>query len=396
MSSEEIIYISTENSEVPADALELQQVSLETVPVETTAMHSVEVCRDNSGSWVQGLHCDPPFISLQPLGISNLSHGDHDPDMFMLHTGEELVDCQDIDSLLAINDFEGQLAIPGVPEDDFFQQTLASLSAPTAFATFDQDPSLLNDSTHSGKLSGSGAEVKFEAEVEAGSSSSSLNPKTWEQKQVQIKTLEGEFSVTVWAECGKKEAEVQCQEQARSSSPDYSEYLKGKKLPPGGIPGIDLSDPKQLAEFTRMKQKPKEDGPRTIACPQAGCEKMFKDNSAMKKHLHIHGPRVHMCAECGKAFLESSKLKRHQLVHTGEKPYQCVFEGCGKRFSLDFNLRTHVRIHTGDRPFVCPFDECTKRFTQSTNLKSHMLTHTKNKGRSSEGKKGGPSRTWQK
>ena len=27
---------------------------------------------------------------------------------------------------------------------------------------------------------------------------------------------------------------------------------------------------------------------------------MFKDNSAMRKHLHTHGPRVHVCAECGK------------------------------------------------------------------------------------------------
>lgn len=56
-------------------------------------------------------------------------------------------------------------------------------------------------------------------------------------------------------------------------------------------------------------------------CPK-GCTKMFRDNSAMRKHLHTHGPRVHVCAECGKAFVESSKLKRHQLVHTGEKPFQ--------------------------------------------------------------------------
>jgi len=78
---------------------------------------------------------------------------------------------------------------------------------------------------------------------------------------------------------------------------------------------------------------------KKIACPHKGCHKNFRDSSAMRKHLHTHGPRVHVCAECGKAFVESSKLKRHQLVHTGEKPFQCTFEGCGKRFSLDFNLR---------------------------------------------------------
>ena len=127
------------------------------------------------------------------------------------------------------------------------------------------------------------------------------------------------------------------------------------------------------------KERGNEDPIRTIACPHKGCTKMFRDNSAMRKHQHTHGPRVHVCAECGKAFVESSKLKRHQLVHTGEKPFQCTFEGCGKRFSLDFNLRTHVRIHTGDRPYVCPFDGCNKKFAQSTNLKSHILTHAKAK-----------------
>ncbi|KAH8855944.1 Transcriptional repressor protein YY1 [Schistosoma japonicum] len=116
---------------------------------------------------------------------------------------------------------------------------------------------------------------------------------------------------------------------------------------------------------------------RTVFCPHIGCGKTFRDTAAMRKHLHTHGPRVHICAECGKAFVESSKLKRHQLVHTGEKPYQCAFDGCGKRFSLDFNLRTHLRIHTGDRPYPCPQPGCSKRFAQSTNLKSHLATHSK-------------------
>ncbi|XP_028161806.1 transcriptional repressor protein YY1-like [Ostrinia nubilalis] len=214
----------------------------------------------------------------------------------------------------------------------------------------------------------------------------------WEQKQVQIKTMEGEFSVTMWA-TGEDDDDGSNPEP----DPDYTEYMTGKKNILGNetMPGLDLSDPKQLAEFARpghkirLKKPIAETSDRTIACPHKGCGKMFRDNSAMRKHLHTHGPRVHVCAECGKAFVESSKLKRHQLVHTGEKPFQCTFEGCGKRFSLDFNLRTHVRIHTGDRPYVCPFDGCNRKFAQSTNLKSHILTHAKAKSRNSLSRNGG-------
>lgn len=38
---------------------------------------------------------------------------------------------------------------------------------------------------------------------------------------------------------------------AAEADTDYTEYMTGRKMPSTGLPGIDLTDPKQLSEFTR-------------------------------------------------------------------------------------------------------------------------------------------------
>lgn len=76
----------------------------------------------------------------------------------------------------------------------------------------------------------------------------------WKQRQVQIKTMEGEFSVTMWASSETDDEDGSNPEM----DPDYTEYMNSKRIvqdSPIPMTGVDLSDPKQLAEFAKPVNK---------------------------------------------------------------------------------------------------------------------------------------------
>ncbi|KAL3228376.1 hypothetical protein MRX96_048603 [Rhipicephalus microplus] len=113
-----------------------------------------------------------------------------------------------------------------------------NIPVPTPEVLIETSPSTSGKRGRKGKRGGKGRSFGGELTFETDRST-----RKWEQKQVQIKTLEGEFSVTMWASGTEDE------ESTPEPDPDYTEYMTGKKIAPGGIPGVDLSDPKQLAEF---------------------------------------------------------------------------------------------------------------------------------------------------
>jgi uncharacterized Zn-finger protein len=133
----------------------------------------------------------------------------------------------------------------------------------------------------------------------------------------------------------------------------------------------ELDDSITIEEHGIVNRETKKEEVRSHECEV--CKKTYSKLSKLQRHFLVHtGERPYICKVCDKSFTEKGKLKRHSLSHTGERPHVC--DMCNRSFTLLCNLKTHILTHTGERPHNCKF--CGKSFTQLCNFKKHDMIHT--------------------
>ncbi|XP_062544309.1 zinc finger protein 626-like [Armigeres subalbatus] len=112
------------------------------------------------------------------------------------------------------------------------------------------------------------------------------------------------------------------------------------------------------------------------------CGASFKSKYEADSHVRfVHTKDYRFrCEYCGKGCATSSDLTVHRRTHTNERPYKCSYEGCEKNYKTNGAMIKHVRsVHTLERPYKCTFEACDRGFVCSQQLKNHVLTHTQEK-----------------
>eukprot|EP01084_Bolivina_argentea_P118129 209656_1 len=105
------------------------------------------------------------------------------------------------------------------------------------------------------------------------------------------------------------------------------------------------------------------------------CNKCNHVSYKTSQELTRHNNRIHSvkfkCKYCDKTWGSDRQLKRHEKVHTNERPFDCHYNNCNKAFKRNSTLIQHINeVHKKLKPFKC--NECDKGYATNSDLTQHI------------------------
>ncbi|KYO40899.1 zinc finger protein 777 isoform X2 [Alligator mississippiensis] len=99
-----------------------------------------------------------------------------------------------------------------------------------------------------------------------------------------------------------------------------------------------------------LRLRPRSSPYRSPCAGPSEPHKLFPSAKQLAKPRDTHSKALPTCAVCWKVFAYFSALRRHQMTHSGERPYSCA--ECKKTFTRHTHLIRHQKIHARERALL--------------------------------------------
>ncbi|XP_064542019.1 zinc finger protein Xfin isoform X1 [Drosophila montana] len=170
------------------------------------------------------------------------------------------------------------------------------------------------------------------------SAAQSLNPgkRLWTDKQQITKKLkQRQHRIVARIELSDSESENEPTEPAPSRNSE-------ENLPLATV-SCELVEPPQIIELPSDEEEQLQ--------PQKQSTKAAPRKRPPRPYIKRRGRHFYQCQACGKKVQSNYNLRRHMMIHTGERPFPCDL--CERRFREFSDLKKHRRRHMNDPRYIC-------------------------------------------